>query len=486
MALEWCAKLAQISNQSADGALLEYYYANAWNNKKKQKSLGASTDETSQELERRLEEAWAWEQLELQEEILHLRRAVSHPGFAQISEIRRCQITTNLANTLSVIGRTIEAQEYWHRVLNIKPNFGMALGNKGYALFRYALDLYDTGHQLIFAKFAYNALGEALSPNALYESDYSGAKSEFKRFHESILSTVGMNAIIRKISLDGYDMGTSEEEQSYRKWCLENCLFLNPLNDLGNLSIANRDNLALPPFETSSGEPPSFIGLFNQMKQEYVSARWLLYEGLESDGVHFSDRQVLLYNTLDHTTNCLAIEKIKATFRIIYSLFDKIAFFLNEYMDLGIKPKDVSFRKVWYENHKDKDRNKWVIWKKFNKSRNSGLRGLFWLSKDLFEDEFVNVTEPDARDINALRNSLEHKYLKIHEMLPNQKNNNLAHSVTRDDFTQKTIRMLKLARAALIYLTIGMHIEDRSRQKGRDQNSVAQTPLGLYDDDRKR
>ena len=43
----------------------------------------------------------------------------------------------------------------------------------------------------------------------------------------------------------------------------------------------------------------------------------------------------------------LAIEKIKAAYRISYSLFDKIGFFVNAYMELGIPERQISFRTLW-------------------------------------------------------------------------------------------------------------------------------------------
>jgi GH35 family endo-1,4-beta-xylanase len=44
---------------------------------------------------------------------------------------------------------------------------------------------------------------------------------------------------------------------------------------------------------------------------------------------------------------CLAVEKIKAAYRIAYSLFDKIGFFINAYMELGIPERQVTFRTLW-------------------------------------------------------------------------------------------------------------------------------------------
>jgi hypothetical protein len=113
---------------------------------------------------------------------------------------------------------------------------------------------------------------------------------------------------------------------------LTNRLFLNPINDALERSVAADDGLALPSFVTKLGEPPTLIGFFNQLKQEYVSARWAYYGGTHSDRPHFSDRSVSLFNTLDYPTYGLAIEHVRTSFRVAYSLFDKVAFFLNSYL----------------------------------------------------------------------------------------------------------------------------------------------------------
>ena len=96
-----------------------------------------------------------------------------------------------------------------------------------------------------------------------------------------------------------------------------------------------------PLSRTKVKEPPTLVGFFNQLKQEYASARWLLYEGSQTDTVHFSDREVVLYNTLDYSCHALAVEKTKIAFRMAYSMFDKLVLFLNEYLHLGIKDYDV-------------------------------------------------------------------------------------------------------------------------------------------------
>ena len=228
------------------------------------------------------------------------------------------------------------------------------------------------------------------------------------------------------------------------------------------------------------------MGFFNQIKQDFVSARWLYFEGMESAKPHFSDREVFLLNTLDYPLYSLAVEKMKLAFRATYSIFDKIAYFLNGYMQLGIPEREVSFRSIWSTRQKDS----WVLRPQFQGLENWPLRGLYWLSKDFFEPEFSDVTEPDARNLNVDRNHLEHKYFKAHDdlfSLDIEKNllfkDTLAYSITRSALERRTLRLLKLARAAIIYLTCAMAARERhlQQQKG-DGAKIANLELPRLDD----
>ena len=481
-ALEWADALERRERMpEGEAALLEYFRANAW-----------ATIRHGRHRERSTE--WAWEQPELQKEAFHLRRAVRHAEFGQLSSVRQCQIFTNLGNTLNTAGRFVEALEYWGRALAIHPRFAMALGNRGYGLTHYARALYDGGHQAVFLRFAHGDFAAATAPDSIYDSPLQDdVRRQFGERKASLESLLGRRRLSQELPLDKAELGASEEEQAYRRWCLHRRLFLNPLNDLGEHTIAGRDVLTLPDFVTEVAEPPALIGLFNQMKQEFASARWLLYDGTRSGEPHFSDREVLLYNTLDYPIYALAIEKVKAAYRAAYSLFDKTGFFLNAYMKVGMPASDVSFRKIWHEKDATGKR---TVRAAFDQSENWPLRGLFWLSKDLFEPEFRDVMDPDAHALNEIRNHLEHKYLKVHDSLfdlAKQRgasgpwSDRLAYSVQRSDFEAKTLRLLKLARAALIYVSLGMHIEESRRSRlAKGDGLIMPMNLDTWDDDWKR
>jgi tetratricopeptide (TPR) repeat protein len=453
---------------------LDYFRANAWANRQ-----AASPHDRAA--------AWAWDQPVLQKQVYYLRQALNNEAFGSLETIRRCQILTNLANLLDTVGRFVEARAHWTQALAIDPDFWMARGNRGVGLMQYAKALYDCGHGAVFFLFAHRDLVKAADSARRHPHLGDVALANYFLQHAiTIERVIEPSTVAKSYHPDGHALGETPEERRYRNWCLRETLFLNPLSDLEPRSIAARDVLTLPNFVTSLREPPVLIGLFNQMKQEFVSARWLLYEATHATEPHFSDHDVLLFNTLDYPAYGLATEKLKLAYRSIYSLFDKIAFFLNHYMSLGIAHNKIDFRTIWREKDGAPIRSQ------FEKSENWPLRGLYWLSKDLFKDGCRDSTEPEARDLYELRRHLEHRYLKVHEMLrPSHEASapgvdpffdNLAYALSRTDLERRSLRLMKRARAALIYLTLGMHREEERRREKRESSAICSIQLTPWDD----
>lgn len=472
-AIDKCQQLLSVDASVEYRSILHYFLANAWSGKRQTLRVG--------------DDAWTWEQPELEKEILNLRKALLFSAQESIPTEYVCQILTNLGNALSYVGRSVEAVEYWNRALKIIPEFPMALGNRGYGIYHYARFLHDQGHLSLFLKKAHEDFSLALQ----FEL-YPEAERGFQELMSNIETFLQSDFLKEEIDLNDFPLGDSKEEIAYRKWCIDQTLFINPLNDLGAYSIASADVLHLPNIVVPLEESPYYAGFFNQLKQEFVSARFLLYEGLHSDEVHYSDRNVTLINTLDYPSYSLASEKVKFAFRIAYSLFDKIAFLLNYYIDLEIPDKKISFKTIWYEKcNREKGMNS-----KVEALKNNALRGLFWLSKDLSErrEGFVDAIEPDAQEIELLRQHAEHRYLKIHgSFFPlNHKDNaqrfgladTLAKSISRDDFEEKALRMMRLARASLIYLCLAIQSEEERRAKERSSDKLVMPMyLSTWEDD---
>lgn len=461
-------------------AILSYYLSNAWANRR-QLDRQSGQDE------------WKWEQPEIEQQIILLRRALGSDGFKELHALRQCQILTNLGNLLNTVGRFAEAISYWDKALAILPSFGMAQGNRGYGLICYAQALYDTGHQPIFLRHAHVGLRTALASDP---DDVNGvdhwARDAFNEKVKWLESTLVLEFLNQGTQMEEFPLGDSEEETKYRRWCLRNRLFLNPLNDLGPYSIAAHDVLTTPSIVVKPGEGMHFQGFYNQLKQEYASARYLHYEGTTSTTPHFSDKGVLLINTLDYPCYSLAVERVKMAFRMAYSLFDKVSFFLNSYLGLAIPERRVGFRSFWYIGQ-ERQRG---LRPEFAACDNWPLRGLFWLSKDLFENapDFRECLEPDAQELDVVRNHAEHKYLKLHDELwtgPTDEGrafggrpDMLAFSVYRSHFIAKTLRLMKMARAALTYLTLAIHAEEKKRVQARPKKGfVLPMPVDTWEDE---
>lgn len=458
---------------ATDQVLLDFYLGNAWNGLKMLRSPDPGG-------------TWEWEQEELEEEYICLRRAIRAPGFQGLPRLRQCQITTNLANCHNTTGRFVEAVGVWDDALGIAPDFGMALGNRAVGFWTYAKAVYDDGHGVVLARRAWRDL----DPDTLTNVE-PGADQYFEQTRRDIETALPLSVLEFKTEMDGYSLGDCDDEQEYRAWCLKERLFLSPLNDLGAYAIAARDVLNSPSIVAPLDQGPRFHGFFNQIKQEYCSARWLVFESLRADTPHFADRDVLLFNTLDYPSYSLATEKAKLAFRALYALFDKMAFLLNAYLALGIPERRVSFRGLWYKGQSRAN----GLRDEFVKRNNWPLRGLFWVGKDLFEDrsEFRASIEPDSERLSEIRNHLEHKYVKLHQdpwCGPDEDPlfvDDLALSIGRDEFNRMTMRLSRLVRAAFTYLSLGVHSEERLRAAARPRGAI--TPpmhLGLWEDDWKR
>jgi len=405
---------------------------------------------------------WGWEQPTLARELYYLRRAASHDEFAQTSHLIRCMCLNNLGNRLCVAGRIIEALDCWRRALEVDPNFGMSLCNRARAFASYAGALDDPDERTLFLWMAHREASAALSEIAVY----TAARDEPNRvatkgLKEWVESVVDVKGVAAADPLANKETSPTPEESVYRQWCLSNCLYLNPLNDLGPYSVASTDSIGLGPHVVRVDAPHRFDSLFDQMIQEYVSARWLLYEGSTTNGPHFSDKDVFLRATEPRPSLSLATEKIKAAYRSSYSIFDKVSFFINAYMELGPSESEVSFRTVWRTSEKG------PIRKEFDVKGNWGFCALYWLAKDLFEQANDEVAEPQARSLMDIVDRIGHKYLRVTlAESPPVPPDDLALIVPRRQFEAKTLHVMKLARSALMYLAIGVRLEEQRRESG--------------------
>ncbi len=417
---------------------------------------------------------WSWNQPEGVENILLLRRAICEPSFSDTNSVLACRIRTNLANRLHSIGRPVAANEERLRVLRQDPLFAKALAGQARGIAFYATQVYDNGHIPLLLAAARSLFDAALDRSAFWEGDdRDSAAPRLQQERNQIADNLRQNGYNESYDFDRWSLGDTEDERTYRRWCLRERLFINPLNDAYTQSVAATDALHLPSHAYRIDEPPRFPAYFNLLKQEYVSARYRLYRAIYEQGSEFAMRDVLLLDNgegqlLGHYT-----EDLRASFRSAYAIFDKVGLFLNDYFGLGIEPEKVTFRNVWFENSQSP---KSEIRSKFEGYQNWPLRGLYFLSKDLFDRDFEEVADPDTVKLSRLRNQAEHRFLSFQSLLTEQ-STDTHQFISIDEFEDKALRLLKMARETLIYLSLAMHREEKLREQGNSDKGTLGIPI---------
>ena len=141
-------------------------------------------------------------------------------------------------------------------------------------------------------------------------------------------------------------MGATEDERSYRRWCLRERLFLNPLNEAYTDSVAATDVLHLPSHTYGIEDAPRFPAYYNLMKQEYISARYRHHyeaETLRSD--HLYQLDAYLDNLQPEDARCEAM--------LLYPTTDRRM--AHSYMHKGhkISIRTIDLARPWQRIHRD-------------------------------------------------------------------------------------------------------------------------------------
>ena len=409
---------------------------------------------------------WLWENTDREHAIRHYRLAIQEDTVDELSPLEQWRSFTNLGNLYSAIGRFVEAFDFWNEALIRQPYFFPARGQRGIGFYTYGRHDYDEGHRAVLLKKAYDEIEKA-KMDRLVGLSPEKTLQQFDRYQTRITAEFKSSPPSDEIlDFEESDLGDSDEERAYRRWGLRHRLFLNTLNDVTDEPIAAQDTLHLGQLLDARTERiVTCLGLWNHLVEEYVTARYLLYQGSHPDGPHFADKEVSLTNTLDYPVHSVYGEQLKIALRTAYSLFDKIAQFINYYFECGRDTEDVSFTDIWFQN-----RHGSTLQEKFSGRANLPLRGLYWLSKDLRDDSLriENSLDLAGRELTELRNGVEHRYVKLTAWETTERpaghfTDELATKMARDEFETKAVTMLRKTRAALIYLAFAVNLEEERK-----------------------
>jgi hypothetical protein len=364
------------------------------------------------------------------------------------------QILVNLANLYDSVNRSVEAIPLYDEVINNNNKMAMALGNKGITLTRLAPLIYGYTHT--FYLEAYRLLNAAIK-----EPVYETARNSFN-YHREFLEKIIEQHHGMKPEKIRNSKPINNFHRFLRDFCYINGLFLSPTSLIGlRKRVIFGDPLYISRMQAPINDDSKFdryITFLNQIKQDYILARYLLVQSqYESELIESIDQNVILYYPLDYSLNSSYIQMLTASFRLAVDVLDKIASFVYDYYHINSLPKtDVYFRSLF-----SKDYSSYTLRPELSNKKNPYLFALFDLSIDLHK-------KGDYDFINDRRNALTHRFLVIHDIVIDHANNPDIPRIILDDFINECIQTMQITRAAVMYLIMMVDYEENSK-RNRDK-----------------
>ena len=253
----------------------------------------------------------------------------------------------------------------------------------------------------------------------------------------------------------------SEKEYDYRSWLSGFRLFLNIESELIVSSDFWGDYITLPD-NADSTFYHEYTGLFNQIKQEYITARYLWYISSElqkpEEGCYL-DKERNLKGITSNDVFCIRESLLRQSLKMAASTFDRIGFFLNWYFSVGLRGDKIGFKQIWWDTIRRRESDIPNPMKEY-RADNPFLEALFWLQKDFVEDDEVSLTSDAANRIVKMRNNMEHNCLRTVKRTP-KSDPRIKFTVytTESQIEQNVFNTLKLLREAILYLVLAVNVK---------------------------
>lgn len=383
----------------------------------------------------------------------------------------RSQLWVNLGNCYDHLGRVFDAIDCYDKALYYKANHGMALGNKGIALYYYAA--LTPQYRRTILKEAYLLIQQALKLG-VNQQDIKGFKNYLKKI-ESFFPE--KNFLLKKSEYSGIQIkARSKFERFLVEFCFNNKLYLNICNfcQKCNNAIGDPESIESMIISLDKNKEGNYIkkdqylhlsSYLNQIKQDYITARFLLilsrYKGKNLD---FVDKRVRLIDTLDYKCHNIYVEMVKASFTYFYNILDKIAFLIKDYLKLDHKNEFVNFDNIWFDLTNRKKIKEDII-----SIKNFSLNALFNMHLDF--------KKGPQQKLKKNRNKLTHGFLNIYHSMGiiNEK------SITEETLVEDTIVLARLVRNSIFYLTKFI-LNEEAKKEGFNKKIPSMIAFEIPDD----
>lgn len=363
------------------------------------------------------------------------------------------QLRVNYGNCLSSLGRSLEAISEYNAALGHVADHPMAWGNLGVELEHFAFVARD----ITILRDANEGLLKALADNRLDQMGEPWARSYFEKAQqriERLLTEVGEDTPLGKPKPP---KPATPYHQAYSQFCVKHELFLNfclkgrPCQRVAEDAVG----LSLTTPLDDDTTYPRLARVVNEIKERYAAARLVLFEACNPPfDTQPYDEMTYYADNLDYAVYGISPTKLKMAFEGAYNILDKLAFFINAYLGLGVDERRVNFGTVW------KGPKSTALRPALAQRRNHHLYGLYDVSTDLAPDGYLE-------HLRHIRDYLTHRYLVLHveglDWLTSADSPEY-HSGYRQLLGQ-TIQLMQLVRSAVIYLIAFIDKEERAKRQ---------------------
>jgi hypothetical protein len=369
------------------------------------------------------------------------RRALWNAATLHSNPSLRAQAWINLGNDLLASGRYPEAYSAYLDALEQAPGHPVASGYAASTLLRWSRASGSPSGNVIamahyWAKVAQSNLATA-------DSIAAGSSRLFSR-----LPTDRADEAVPLSAADfsGYDAFVARY-RLYLSWALD-----------GADHPSCWDGLNPPPISSpidGPAAPPPIFSMLNSLKADFLLARRLAWEGIESledDAHHYVD-------TLDYAAYGDGVSRVLLAARSALDVLDRVAVAANHYFGIGLEPHDTHFRKAWRTPERPRELRPVV--EDEIAAGNIAMCALAEMADDLSQNGWLEGRQ-------RFRNLATHRFVVAHvEGIDSQSTPEIEH-VTVQQLDEEAVTALSVARSALLYLygAIGNHEQRLARGPG--------------------
>lgn len=361
----------------------------------------------------------------------------------------------NYGNLLDSSGRVFDAIQFYSKVKKSSESEPMAKGNLGMSIHYLSSIARNNRRDLLL--LAKRHLEYATAEKNKEKILKIGGQYAYDSF-ASTLKTIQMQIANLPSEKKLHKQDTKYKNETLKNFIEEvifdEDLFLNTYIFENKSKRSPIDNLFIS-MVLPEEDNATFYNLskrINAVLESYVTARLVfslsLYKCTDFDKLN---KNTLYVNAGDGSMYNIYSGLLKTSFKEYFNVLDKIAVFLNDYLNLNIPDKSIDYDDFWFEdqNHKQPFKDKIV------NDSNPQLFALYSTMLDIYK---LGLAE--------MRNSLTHKDIEIYS----QKGKTKLQSDEKINYSQlqgSTKQLASLVKRAIIYLIFYVNQKEKEKLVGK-------------------